>query len=321
MTTKRITLFEALQLLRPRPNDSHKGTFGTVNAVVGCSRYRGAAALSVMGALRSGAGIVRLCSTERVCSAVTVQYPSATLLPLPETADGYLSATAVSEILKTVKPTDTLLLGCGLGQCADTGNAVNRLVFGSKCRKLIDADALNLLALTGSLKEAKVSGALKNCIVTPHVGEASRLTGKPVSEISDNMESTALEFSREYGCVTVLKSHKTVIATPSGDTVYMSEMGNSGLAKGGSGDVLAGLISGFLAQGYSEEDSAILGVAVHGSAADLCAGERTEQAMLPSDLGEYICKVFKISEKEITLLQRGTVPADGGPLWERKSAN
>lgn len=316
MNTKKLTLPDAILLLKPRREASHKGTFGTVNAVVGCSRYRGAATLSVMGALRSGAGIVRLCATERVCSAVTVQYPSATLLPLPETADGCLSATAVPEIMKAAKPTDAMLIGCGLGQCTDTANTVNRLVFGTKCRKVIDADALNLLAATGSLPTVKSTVALKNCIVTPHVGEMSRLTEKPISEISDNMESTALEFSREYGCVTVLKSHKTVIAASDGETVYVSEMGNPGLARGGSGDVLAGLIAGFLAQGYSEEESAILGVAVHGSAADLCAGERTEQAMLPSDLGEYICKVFKISEKEINLLRHSTVPSDGGPQFK-----
>ena len=298
MNTKNITLNDAIHLLKPRPKNSHKGSFGTVNAVVGCSRYRGAATLSVMGALRAGAGIVRLCSTEKVCSAVTVQYPSATLLPLPENREGYISSNAVSEILNVLKPTDTLLIGCGLGQCADTANTVNRLIFGIKCRKVIDADALNLLAATGALAEAKKCGALKGCIITPHIGEMSRLTTKTVSEVSDNTKAVAAEFSKDYGCVTVLKSHGTVIAIPT-DTephMYISELGNAGLARGGSGDVLAGLIAGFLAQGYSEAESAILGVAIHGSAADLCSAERSMQAMLPSDLGEYICQIFKSIE-------------------------
>ncbi len=246
-----------------------------------------------MGALRSGAGIVRLCSTERVCSAVTAQYPSATLLPLPESTEGYISKAAAPVILNTVKPADVLLLGCGLGQCADTANTVNLLLFGSKCRKVVDADALNLIAATDSLSELKRRSALKSCVITPHIGEMSRLTGRSISEISEAMEATALEFTREYGCVTVLKSHKTVIALPNEETVYISELGNSGLAKGGSGDVLAGLIAGLLAQGYTEKDSALLGVCVHGSAADLCASERSMQAMLPSDLGEYICRVFR----------------------------
>lgn len=299
MKVKEITLSEAQKIFRPRPKDSHKGSFGTVNAVVGCSRYRGAAALSVMGALRSGAGIVRLCSTERVCAAVAAQYPSATLLPLAENVDGYLSADSASEILKTVKNTDTLLLGCGLGQCADTASTVNRLVFGSKCRKMIDADGLNLLAASGSLEEAKKLGALRNCIITPHVGEMARLCGKSIAEISEDAETVAEGFSKEYGCVTVLKSHRTVIAVPTESEIklYVSELGNPGLARGGSGDVLAGLISGFLAQGYTEEESAILGVAVHGSAADACAKELSMQAMLPSDLGTYICRVLKELER------------------------
>jgi NAD(P)H-hydrate epimerase len=293
MTTTFITLQNTKSLLKPRPKDSHKGSFGTVNAVVGCARYRGAATLSVMGALRSGAGIVRLCSTEKVCSAVTVQYPSATLLPLPETAEGYIAKAAAPAVLSTVKTTDALLLGCGLGQCADTGAAVNLLISTAKCRKVIDADALNLLSATGALPEVKKNGALRGCVITPHVGEISRLTGKSISEISENMESTAQEFVSEYGCVTVLKSHRTVIAVPNEETVYISELGNSGLAKGGSGDVLAGLIAGLLAQGYTAKDSALLGVCIHGFAADLCASERSMQAMLPSDLGEYICRIFK----------------------------
>ena len=298
MNTKKITINEITKILKLRPSDSHKGTMGTVNAVVGCSRYRGAAAMTVMGALRAGAGIVRLCGTEKVCAAVAAQYPSATLLPLAENADGYISALAVSDIIKAVKPTDILLIGCGLGQCNDTANAVNRLVFGLQNKKVLDADALNLLAATGALAEAKSCGPLKNCIITPHIGEMSRLCGKTVSEISDNMESAAREFSEAYGCVTVLKSHKTVIAVPTeGETeIYTSELGNAGLARGGSGDVLAGLISGFLAQGYTEAESAILGVAVHGAAADLCARERSMQAMLPSDLGEYICRLFRTLE-------------------------
>ena len=320
MKTQKITVNEITKILKSRPSDSHKGTMGTVNAVVGCSRYRGAAVLSVMGALRAGAGIVRLCGTEKVCAAVAAQYPSATLLPLGENAEGYISADSVSEIINAVKPTDVLLIGCGLGQCADTANTVNRLIFGLKNKKVIDADALNLLVSSDSLSVAKNVGALKNCIATPHIGEISRLCGKPISEISDSMESAAQEFSETYGCVTVLKSHRTVIAAP-GDgniDVYVSELGNTGLARGGSGDVLAGIIAGFLAQGYTLSESAVLGVAVHGSAADLCASERSMQAMLPSDLGEYICRLFSTLENG-NLLPRSHTLADGGPLFRTKN--
>ena len=293
MKTTTITLQNTKSLLKPRPKDSHKGTYGTVNAVVGCARYRGAATLSVMGALRSGAGIVRLCSTERVCSAVTVQYPSATLLPLPETAEGFISMESVPKLLKNLKAEDTLLIGCGLGQCVDTSNTVNRIIFSTRCKKVVDADALNLIAPIENLGMIKNAKSLWGCVITPHIGEAARIMGRSISSISENMEASALEITKELGCVTVLKSHKTVIAVPDKETVYVGELGNTGLARGGSGDVLAGLIAGFLAQGYTEEESALLGVTVHGTAADLCAKECSEHAMLPSDLGTYICRAFK----------------------------
>ena len=335
-------------LLSSRPKSSHKGTFGTVNAVVGCSRFRGAAALSTMGALRVGAGIVRLCSTERVCAAVTVQYPSATLLPLPETDEGYVSSSAVSTVLGAIKDGDVLLLGCGLGQCPDTAALVNGLIFGSKAKKVIDADALNLLVATGATDEAEKTGALLGCIVTPHVGEMARLTGKSPDAIAANVDSmidAAACFSRKYKCITVLKSHFTVIAAPDdigasapdfevhisnqikrvrnkgisectdfdelkyaskhyqqreikrknsdGVRIYVLRACNSGLAKGGSGDVLSGMISGFLAQGYTAEKSALLGALIHSAAAAECASELSPYAMLPSDLGEYICRVFR----------------------------
>lgn len=297
MTTTFITLQNTKSILKPRPKDSHKGSFGTVNAVVGCARYRGAATLSVMGALRSGAGIVRLCSTEKVCSAVTVQYPSATLLPLPETDEGLISMDSVPLLLKTVKKEDSLLIGCGLGQCADTANTVNRMLISARCKKVVDADALNLIAPIETLGMIKNQKSLCGSIITPHVGEAARLMGRSISDVSENVESAALEITKELGCVTVLKSHKTVITVPDEDTLYISELGNSGLSKGGSGDVLAGLIAGFIAQGYTEKESALLGVCIHGTAADLCAKERSMQAMLPSDLDTYICKVFREIEK------------------------
>ena len=116
--------------------------------------------------------------------------------------------------------------------------------------------------------------------------------------VCENAEAVAKEFAEEYGCVTVLKSHRTVIAVKTEPEIYVSELGNAGLARGGSGDVLAGLISAMLAQGHATSESARLGVAIHGAAADLCAEERSMQAMLPSDLGEYICKVFKNTEQQ-----------------------
>ncbi|MBQ9115427.1 MAG: NAD(P)H-hydrate dehydratase [Clostridia bacterium] len=288
-------------ILKKRESDSHKGTYGTVNAVTGSASYRGAAVLSAMGALRAGAGIVRVCSVELVCAAIASTIPSATLLPLPENEKGMISASSVPQLLSLCRAPSVTLLGCGLGQSIDTANVVNSLIYGSSGGIVADADALNLLAASTDPLSLLSTHANGDCIITPHVGEMSRLCGKPVSEIKADPYTVASNFARASGCVTVLKDSITVIAAPpdpycvdgtGGVTLYSSELGNAGLARGGSGDVLAGLIAGFYAQGYTAAQSAILGVITHGASADLCAAERSMQAMLPSDLGEYICKLL-----------------------------
>lgn len=283
--------------LKKRERSSHKGTYGTLCAVVGSDNYRGAAVLSCGAALRSGAGIVRLCSTEAVCSALISRFPSATLCPLPGGVGGGLSPSALPELNASLKTADALLIGCGLGRSVDTENAVNSVLFAYQGNKVIDADALNIISETASLSELSARGRISphSTVITPHVGEMSRLCGKSIESVKACPVETAVDFSLRYGCTVVLKDSFTVIAAPenSGNCrVYESHYGNAGLARGGSGDVLAGLIAGLLAQGYTAEMSATLGVLVHGLAADACAKELSMQAMLPSDLDGYICKLF-----------------------------
>ena len=286
-------------LLRPRNKEGHKGSYGTLQCIVGSDCYRGASVLSAMGALRSGAGIVRICSVEKACAAVAKTYPSATLLPLADNGAGMISAKEIGRIIEASSSASALLIGCGLGQSADTAAVVGFLLSAFKGGAVVDADALNLIALGGNARQTlSVCGAAyPTRVITPHIGEMSRLTGKSADIIKREPEIAAAEFSAEYGCVTVLKDYRTVIAVPDaseafGASTYLWERPNSGLAKGGAGDVLAGLIGGFLAQGYSAADSAVLGVGIHGIAAEMCASERTEDAMLPSELGEYICRAF-----------------------------
>lgn len=187
-------------------------------------------------------------------------------------------------------------MGCGIGQSTDTANVVNSVISGCNGGLVIDADGLNLIALSGSAEQLLRSKPKGKCIITPHMGEMSRLCGKSVSRIKEDPVAVATEFTESNGCVTVLKDSQTVIAVPDTDSkgtrIYRSSFGNPGLARGGSGDVLAGLIAGFYAQGYTSEESAVLGVLTHGISADLCAAERSMQAMLPSDLDEYICRLF-----------------------------
>ena len=295
---KELKKEDIVGILEARSPDSHKGSYGTVNAVVGSVSYRGAAVLAAMGMLRSGAGIVRVCSVERVCAAVIDRYPSATLSVLKENSLGMISAECCSLLLSICRRPAVTLIGCGLGQSADTAAVVNTLVSGGSGGIVIDADGLNLLALSEGLEQVLSGRCAKDvgqCVITPHLGEMSRLTGRSIGELKADPEGAATEFSRRFGCVTVLKDHNTVIAAPGEDGVktYISRFGNPGLARGGSGDLLAGLIAGFMAQGYTGEQSALLGVLIHGLSADSCAAERSMQGMLPSDLDGYICRLFR----------------------------
>lgn len=283
--------------LKKRIPESHKGTYGTLCAVVGSENYRGAAVLSCGGALRSGVGIMKLCSAETVCAAVAASFPSATFCPLPKTDDGMISASAIQTLNKCLPNASALLIGCGLGQSQDTAELVKHLVTSFQGRTVLDADALNLLSSANStdILDLNTANNVTNKVITPHIGEMSRLCGKSIAAIKASPELCAVEFSLKYNCVTVLKDFYTVIAAPNVEkkcNTYISRLGNAGLAKGGSGDVLAGIIGGLLAQGYTAEESATIGVTLHGLSADLCASENSMQAMLPSDLDRYICKVL-----------------------------
>ena len=263
--------------LRKIDKNAHKGTNGTLNIVAGSARYRGAADLCVGAALRTGCGIVRLISEEAVIDTVANRHPCCTFQPIG----------TVSEVTGAIigHKNEAFLIGNGLGVCPSSARATVTAL-GSVKRAVLDADALNVLALN-----KEYYPLLKDKIITPHVGEFSRLTGKSISEIKDDLISSATEFTSEYGCVTVLKDSVTVIACPS-TSVYVSDCASEGLSKGGSGDVLAGLIAGFLAQGYTPENSAVIGVAVHALSSVDAAKSLGVRSILPSDLEEFICKLF-----------------------------
>ena len=272
-----------------RPRDSHKGTFGSVLAVAGSAFYRGAALLAAEGALRTGAGIVTLASVEPVVSAAAARLPECCLCLCRAGAEGGISPENVP-LLRRQKAT-VLLLGPGLGGTAqsaareaETQALVQQLLPGFAGSAVLDADALNALAA------GKYRGDLPaNTILTPHPGEAARLLGLTVPEVQADREGAAVSLAKKYHCVVVLKGHHTLVAAPDG-TVWRNETGNAGLAKGGSGDILAGLTAGLLAaglkQGRTPEDAAVCAVWLHGAAADRCAKRRSMTAMLPGDLFE-----------------------------------
>ena len=267
-----------IQKLRHVPKDAHKGSNGTLDIVAGSVCYRGAADLAVGGALRSGVGIVRLISDEKVISAVAARHPSCTFLPVT-------GATERRNAIYSSK-SKCFLIGCGLGLTSQTCADVSDVLCTAR-KAVIDADGLNAISENSQLKD-KLTGF----IITPHVGEFSRLTGTKIADIKSDPIRHALDFSNKYGSVTVLKDSVTVIASPEGE-VFVSDGASEGLSKGGSGDVLAGIIAGFCAQDYSPLNAAIIGVTLHALASRRCAEENGIMSMLPSELELYVKQILR----------------------------
>ena len=265
------------QLIPKRPEDSHKGTYGKVLALCGCSLYRGAAALSCMGALKVGSGIVCLASPEIVIESMASMIPEAIFIPLPNDA----------LLLERASKYDSLLIGCGLEEETETLVTARRLIMASKGTVILDAGAL--MSCKQDLNTLSLCG--ERLIITPHLGEMARLLGKEIGFVKENAEFVAKNFALQYNVTVVLKSHRTVIASPEGET-FINTTGNPGLAKGGSGDVLAGMIAGFASQGLTPLESAQAGVFLHGFAADVLAQKKSMQAMLPHQIPKALEEVF-----------------------------
>lgn len=273
--------------IRPRPAYSNKGTYGRLLCITGSRNYPGAAAISAMGALRMGAGLVTVATTERVAGMIASRVPEATFLPLPEREDGTISAGAEEILLPVLKRADAVLIGCGLGQGEDTAELVRFVLEEAEGRVILDADALNCIAPSPEV----LLSARKTPIITPHVGEMARLCGMSIAEVLKNRVELAVETAEKYKAVVVLKDAATVVAAPNGD-VYFNPTGNPGLAKGGSGDCLAGMIAALAAQGYIETACAVCGVYLHGEAADRAAKDLSRYAMLPTDIPLYLARLL-----------------------------
>ena len=279
---------KAYSLVPKRRRQSSKRDYGRLLAVCGSTYYRGAAALCCKAALRMGVGIMTLASTEKVICSVTPTVPECTFLPMIESENGTVSAKNVDRILDMSKKCSSVLIGCGLSLDGDTRELVKAIVTGADCRLIVDADGLNVLSeCPNVLKEAR-----EMPVITPHFAEMARLTGKRYEDIANDPEKAAVDFAKEYRCCVVLKSHVTYIAHSDGRVAINSETGNAGLARGGSGDVLAGMIASLCAQGLEPFDAAVCGVYLHGEAADRCADRLSETGMLPSDILTDLCEIF-----------------------------
>ena len=278
-------------LLPHRPPDANKGTFGRVLVVAGSENYVGAAHLAAAGAYRAGAGLVTLACPRSLHPIVASALTEATYLPLPE-EEGGLARRAADHVLRAVEGYDVLLVGCGLGQRGATQSFVRALLFSLAGQPppavVVDADGLNALARTpGWWRETKAPA-----IVTPHPGEMSRLSGRPIPEIQADRLGCAVACAREWGKTVVLKGAHTVVASPDGRAA-LSPFANPALASGGSGDVLAGALAGFLAQGLSPFEAAVCGVYVHGAAGEDARREMGDTGPVAADLLPLLPRAIK----------------------------
>ena len=282
MQAQVLTHTDVLSILPDRKPDSHKGDYGRILLLCGSVGYTGAAALAAMGALRSGAGLVFLGVPESIYAIEAVKLTEAIVFPLPE-KDGKLSAEAIPQILERLPQMDAVLIGPGLGRSEDTFLVTKAVLQSVVCPVVLDADGINVL--TGHmdiLRERHYP-----TILTPHAGEFARIYG----EIKPDRISCAAAFTREWDCILLLKGHETVITD--GTECYVNHTGNPGMAVGGSGDVLAGMIAGLIGQGVEPLKAAACGAWLHGAAGDICAEEIGQYGMLPSDMLEVLPRLLK----------------------------
>ena len=265
-----------------RDPEGHKGTFGKVLCVCGSVGYTGAPIFAGRGAVRTGSGLVFLAVPESVWPVAAVQSDEAMPFPVPE-AEGRLSLLAEEPIRRRAESCDAVLIGCGLGRGWQTDALVRKLLTIEK-PLVLDADGLNALSGREELLQKRAAPT----ILTPHEGEFLRLGGG----LSAGREAAAAAFSEKYGVYLVLKGHRTVVAAPDG-RLAVNGTGNSGMAKGGSGDVLAGMILSLLGQGCEAFAACCAGVWLHGRAGDLAAADKGERGMTPTDLLEQIPYAMK----------------------------
>ncbi len=260
--------------IAPRRRDSHKGDYGSVLIVGGSMGFTGAPQLAAEGALRAGAGLVYMAAPECVYPIMASGLREAICFPVPSAGGGY-AAKAAEEVLERAKQADVVVLGPGLGRSKESDRFAAELILGLKCTLVLDADGINLAASNINI----LRGRKAPTIVTPHDVEFARLGGS----LEAGRLAGARGLAEATHAVTVLKGGTTVVAVPDGET-FVAASGNPGMAKGGSGDVLAGVIAGLAAGGLSPADAAAAGAYIHGRAGSLAAEELGEFGMLPSDL-------------------------------------
>ena len=273
---------QVLSCLPDRDLWAHKGSFGKILLLCGSRGFTGAAALAARGALRTGAGLVYLGVPESIYAIEAVKLDEAVVFPLPD-EDGKLSAAAVGEVLKLLPKMDAVLVGPGLGQSSGVLSVIKAVLENFSGPVVVDADGINVLSTHRDL----LRGRSYPTIVTPHDMEFVRLGGV----ITEDRGESASRLALDLGCVVLLKGHETVITD--GYDTYLNHTGNPGMAVGGSGDVLSGMIVSLLGQGIPPLVASACAAWLHGAAGDLCAKQMGQYAMLPSDMVEALPRLLK----------------------------
>ncbi|NMB25353.1 MAG: NAD(P)H-hydrate dehydratase [Firmicutes bacterium] len=282
-------------LMHPRPSAGHKGTFGHVLVLAGSVGMTGAAALAARGALVAGAGLVSLGIPHSLNDIMEIKTTEAMTIPLPETAERALSMEALPHIRQRLPQMEALVLGPGLGRLLSTGGLVEAILQEVTCPVVLDADGLNLVAETGILETRTTeSGPL---VITPHPGEMARLLGSSVKDIQRDRVEVAVTAAHRFSCTVVLKGAGTVIAASDGQ-FWVNTTGNVGMATGGTGDVLAGVIGGCIAGGMDVTEAARFGVYVHGLAGDLALAEFGAPSLLAGDLAGKLPQALQLIQRE-----------------------
>jgi len=271
-----------------RKEDSHKGDYGKVLVVAGSKCMTGAACLSAMGALRAGSGLVTCAVPETLNTIMETKLTEVMTLSLPASTDGSsLSFKALGDILDFAEKCDVVDIGPGLGESVDMCKLVSELIKKIQCPIVLDADGLNVMSgKTDIIKKRKGL-----TVITPHPGEAGRMLGEDVSFVQENRLDAAKRLCDLTGAVVCLKGHGTIVASPGGET-FVNDTGNSGMATGGTGDVLTGIIASFIGQGLDPYGASVSGVYLHGLAGDIAAQKMGIFSMIASNVLDSLHEAF-----------------------------
>lgn len=284
-----ITAQSVKALMPQRPLQSNKGTFGKVLNIAGSIEYQGAAYLSSVAPLKTGAGLVTLATIEPLINNLAGNCPWVTFYPLRDYYKKCIASDAFGDVLNIIENYNVLSVGPGLSDTAATNEFVDDLIkYLNKNNKktVIDADAINVLS------KSELSSFPSDSVITPHPVELSRLINTPVKDIQNDRIKYAKLTAEKFGCCVVLKGNQTVVCTKDLE-VFVNTSGNSALAKAGSGDVLTGIISGLMAQGVSVENAAKLGVYLHGLCGELASQDLSLYSVLATDQIDYIPQAIK----------------------------